>query len=312
MKTHYLLFFAGFIFCFTSCSKDEHINPFHDPNNQPPDTIANGDTLDPNSFAGLHYNIFKPTCANSGCHDGTFEPDFRTIESAYNTLVYHPIIKNDPNNLFTYRVVPYNVSQSILIHRLTVDIDGISGIMPLGLSPGSDWNDKREQYIQNINTWIQNGAKDMFGNLPVPGNKTPQFLGVCGFADGSANPVTIEDNIMRVPVGANLLTVWFSLSDDSTAAQNLTYNKIKISPLPFGFDTIPETDLSVVSSPIIQPGFFGDDVQYFHKATIDLTAYPYNQVFIRIYVKDPQHEPTEIPADGSLPHIRNYFSFIRE
>ncbi|MBK7268515.1 MAG: hypothetical protein IPI07_03030, partial [Flavobacteriales bacterium] len=31
----------------------------------------------------------------SGCHDGTFEPEFRTIASAYNSLVYHPVIAND-------------------------------------------------------------------------------------------------------------------------------------------------------------------------------------------------------------------------
>ena len=36
-----------------------------------------------------------PTCANSGCHDGTFEPDFRTVGSSWNTLVNHPVIAND-------------------------------------------------------------------------------------------------------------------------------------------------------------------------------------------------------------------------
>lgn len=82
--------------------------------------------------------------------------------------------------------------------------------------------------------------------------------------------------------------------------------------MPFGFDTIPETDLTVVSSPITQPGFFGDDVLFYHKAVIDLNLHPEGQIFMRIYVKDPQHNPTEIPADGSLPHIKNYFSFIRE
>src|SRR5210317_2664712 len=53
--------------------------------------------IDANSIQGLHKNIFKPTCANSGCHDGNFEPDFRTIESSYNTLVNQAIIKNDEN-----------------------------------------------------------------------------------------------------------------------------------------------------------------------------------------------------------------------
>ena len=87
---------------------------------------SNNDTVyffDATDFSALHNNIFTPTCANSGCHDGTFEPDFRTIESAYNSLVYQPVIKNDINNSFTYRVDPGNSSKSILYHRLIVDIE---------------------------------------------------------------------------------------------------------------------------------------------------------------------------------------------
>ena len=85
------------LICFFSCK--EEINPFDFNSN----IVSENDTLyftDPTSFSALHNNIFYPTCANSGCHDGTFEPDFRTIESAYNSLVYHPVIKNDLNNSF--------------------------------------------------------------------------------------------------------------------------------------------------------------------------------------------------------------------
>ena len=92
--------------------------------------------LDLNSIAGLHAEVIVPTCANSGCHDGTFEPDFRTIESTYNTLVYHPIIKNDPMGTYEYRVVPGDPDASQFMARLTYDIDGNSGVMPLGRRPG--------------------------------------------------------------------------------------------------------------------------------------------------------------------------------
>ena len=80
-----------------SCKKDdddETVNPFQNatlPPDDNPDTV----NLEPGSFAFLHYNIFKPTCANSGCHDGNFEPDFRTISSSYNTLVRQDVIQND-------------------------------------------------------------------------------------------------------------------------------------------------------------------------------------------------------------------------
>ena len=75
-----ILLYIFLIFCF-SC--EEEINPFEFDNS----SNNNSDTTyftDPISFAALHNNIFSTTCANSGCHDGTFEPDFRTIESSYN------------------------------------------------------------------------------------------------------------------------------------------------------------------------------------------------------------------------------------
>ena len=103
---------------FFSCK--EEINPF-DFNES--DINLDNDTLyflEPTDFSALHNNIFIPTCANSGCHDGTFEPDFRTIESSYNSLVYQPVIKNDINNSFSYRVEPGNSSKSVLYHRLIV------------------------------------------------------------------------------------------------------------------------------------------------------------------------------------------------
>lgn len=304
-----------FLLCIAAmigCKKDEFINPYDDPNLQPPDTTDSTSLLEPGSFSYLHYKIFKPTCANSGCHDGTFEPNFTTIESSYNTLVYHPIIKNDPNGTYTYRVLPGNPDKSVLVNRLTTDIDGLSGIMPLELNPGSDWTDKKEEYINDIRTWIQNGAQDMFGNPASQGNTSPQFLGVVAFPTGGSTPLQRGSNEIIVPSGVSSIDLWFSLTDDSTSASSLTYNKIKFSTSVFDNDTMPELDLQVVS-PITETGFFNDPVQYTHKITFSVSGYvAETQVFFRIYVQDPQHDVTEIPQDGSLPHILSYFSFVRE
>jgi hypothetical protein len=104
----FLAFF--FLLLIAACDTTGELppNPF-DPYKT--DSIAGPDPVDvdPNSIVGLHYNIFVPTCANSGCHDGTFEPDFRSIESSYNTMVNHPIIKNDPQGTYEVRVMPGNV-----------------------------------------------------------------------------------------------------------------------------------------------------------------------------------------------------------
>jgi hypothetical protein len=87
----------------TACAK-ENENPFADLQHNSPNPSV--ESIPQDNFAWLHQRIFRPTCAASGCHDGTFEPEFRTISSAYNSLVLHPVIANDPSNSFEYRVVP--------------------------------------------------------------------------------------------------------------------------------------------------------------------------------------------------------------
>ena len=162
-----------------SCSKNNGPeNPFDDPKNKPPITNNPVDSFGLDNFAGLQRDIFKKTCSNSGCHDGTFEPDFRTIESSYNTMVYQPVIKNNPAGSFLHRVVPGNAQASVLHERVVRDIDGISGIMPLSVDPDSDWPTRKTTYINAIADWINAGAKDMFGNPPANGPANPRIQGV--------------------------------------------------------------------------------------------------------------------------------------
>ena len=154
MRYPLLLLCFGFLI---ACGDDTE-NPFTDGEVTPPvtlDTVA----LEPASLAGLHAALFKPTCANSGCHDGTFEPDYRTIYSTYNTLVEQPVIKNDPQNSFTYRVVPGDVAASQLVARMEYDIDGNSGVMPLALEPDSNYPAEKVALIEHVKTWIRAGAQ---------------------------------------------------------------------------------------------------------------------------------------------------------
>lgn len=165
MKLKKIFLYIGITSCFLACQEEEpYQNPYDEMEQEEEMMTEENINLEPTSIAGLHANIFGKTCANSGCHDGNFEPDFRTIESTYNTLVNAPIIKNDPQNNFQFRVVKGNVAASQLMARLTYDIDGNSGIMPLALEPDSDWEEKKDIYIQNIQDWIAGGAKDVFGN----------------------------------------------------------------------------------------------------------------------------------------------------
>ena len=67
-----LLVFSVGLLLALSCSTEPGPNPWDDLNNNEDSTALTG-------FADIHKNILEPKCANPACHDGTFEPDFRTI-----------------------------------------------------------------------------------------------------------------------------------------------------------------------------------------------------------------------------------------
>ncbi len=299
----------------TACEPEPYVNPFEG-NKDPQDSlIAPIEQLEPNSIEGIHARIFKPTCANSGCHDGTFEPDFRTVESAYNTMVWHPLIKNDPGGSYTFRVVPGNSDASVLWNRLNVDIDGQSGIMPLQVDPGSDWEDNKADYLANIKAWIDGGAKDIFGNPPQNGELAPSLQGMLAFPVGNTSNRISRDGAngpVKVPAGTNQVDLWFSFSDDNTNAADLLHNKLKLSIEVDGFAGQAEQSMQIVN-PINGPGLFGT-TSYTHKITVDLSAYPSgNLVYVRVYVKeDAQASVTEIPTDGSANYTKAYFSMERK
>ena len=93
IKTVILVFFA--LIVVQSCEDSETFEPAPVPQN-PFDTITPPSPpvttpIDSSTFLGLHEYIFSTTCAVPGCHDGHFEPDFRSVQSSYNTMVYHVV-----------------------------------------------------------------------------------------------------------------------------------------------------------------------------------------------------------------------------
>jgi hypothetical protein len=180
-----------------ACKKGGPENPYEDIVRPALTQNPGADQLPEGSFAWLHAKVFKPTCANSGCHDGTFEPEFRTIASSYNSLVNQPVIANNPANSFVHRVVPGNVSSSWLHERMTTFVENTSGIMPLTTEPTSDWDANKEMYISKIVQWINDGAKDMFGNPapPADANMPPQLYGLAVFPhNNTTSPYPRDEN----------------------------------------------------------------------------------------------------------------------
>jgi len=140
------------------CTPEPPSNPFAGGEEPDPKEIAR-EALVYDGLPGLQDRLFKPTCANSGCHDGAFEPDFRTLGSTHATLVNQAVIKNDSAFTYTVRVAPGSVKESQLVARLTEDIDGNSGIMPLVIEPNSRYPEQRDTLIDFVRRWIAEGAQ---------------------------------------------------------------------------------------------------------------------------------------------------------
>lgn len=314
-----LLFIFSLIFLFSHCKKEDEVNPYDDTSLDPPIEDTVNYFSDPQAFSALHSNVFMPYCANSGCHDGSFEPDFRTIESTYNTLIYHPIIKNDPQNSYTYRVIPGNSDMSVMYKRMLIDIDSLSGIMPLDASIEYDptqshaWHGVKEKYIQNIKDWIEGGAKDMFGNPAQQANLLPRMKGMLAYITGQTSILPRDGfrGSILVPASTNSLDLWFCVTDDQLSGNQLTYNKIKYSTSLFNFETQPEYGLDVQSTPLMESGYYGatNIVEYYHKYTLDVGSYNAGDIlFVKIYVQDNVNNVTEIPTNGSQYQIVKYFT----
>jgi hypothetical protein len=313
---HPVVFLLSWICAFTlvtfvSCTKEGQRNPFDDlPPPPAPDTIVI--VHDMSSIAGIHARIFMPTCANSGCHDGTFEPDFRTIESSYNTMVLHPIIKNDPQGSYTYRVVPGDPQASQLMARLTYDIDGQSGIMPLVVDPGAEWHTKSEEFIGYIRDWIQNGARDIQGNTVSPVDAVPAMQGVLGRVNGQ-NMERAEggQGALRIPQTVQELELLFSFSDDKTLPSNFGVNEIRFSNGPDDFVGKSPYQLEILNTPIQDRGYFGSQVLYTHRIVINPQNFASlgQTMFFRVYVQDSSNPVTEIPSNPFAYYFKTFFSF---
>jgi hypothetical protein len=327
MKKYYInsfLFTIAFItVLLVACKKDAAVpeNPFDDPTLKAPDPTPSSYNPSPTSFEYIYEKVFNTTCNNSGCHDGTFEPDFRNISSAYNSIVYAPITNNPNTSIYNYRVQPGDASKSVIISRLT-QIPGKT--IPSALTFGQGrmpWNDTswkfkpgNSTYIQNIIDWINAGAKDVFGNAPTLGNKNPNTMGLQVTNTGNASAINRPKYIeITVPLSTSTIPVdvWCYVVDDNTLPQNMASAEIKFSTNRLDFSSATTQTMNYVASGNSYMDMpLENTVQYNYKMTnFDLrTLVPdTGYVFIRTYIKDTDHTtPAETPNAGSV-YYTDYF-----
>jgi hypothetical protein len=288
----------------SSCNDDGGTieNPF---SNGKDTIVVLKDTWNYHTIQGLHAGLFKPTCANSGCHDGNFEPDFRTVESSYYSLVQQPVTKKDIAGSYLTRVIPENATGSMLPYRMKTDLNGNSGIMPLSLEPTSKYPIEKDSWVARVNAWINDGAKDWLGRTPTTIDFPPQLLGVQALQNGIPLPRAGKYEVAKASAGSNF-ELWFSLSDDNTPVGNLTNATINWSTDPAKFDPTKEQSLKKGINKTLS-GLFSSNCDYLWYFPYDgAINIKYDVVWFRITVSDAKNKDYTIPNINSMFFLKTY------
>lgn len=299
-----------------SCKKpNENLphNPYDDIHRD--DTTSYGIPLDSLTITYVHKKVLSTRCALPGCHDGHFEPDYRTPQSSFSTLVYASIIKNNTAATFKYRVIPFDTTNSVLYERITnccfvtqndrMPQDDIGVPLP-------------DSSINLIASWIMHGARDMFGNVAKLPNKEPTINYFVAFDTISLLPPfafptlrydTVRmDNIYYnpfiVPLNKGKFYFAVNVTDDSTADGSMLVNKLKISTDADNFSSAWQYTGTYVS-------YGGLSVWL---TTIPASSLPANDtLYMRYYVNDGNHaNNTEFPRTEMVAPYKTFWSFIRQ
>ncbi|MCB0644808.1 MAG: hypothetical protein KDC44_24350, partial [Phaeodactylibacter sp.] len=332
MRSTLLLTGLSVLFLFLACSEstvteelpvpEPPYNPFSDIDYN--EGMVPTMPLDSNTFLGLHTYIFSTSCNQPACHDGTFEPDFRTVQSAYNSLVLHPVKKNyDGAAALPYRVTPGEPNASMLYKRITIHNPPNFERMPASGNP------LPESSVTLIKNWIEEGAKDIYGNDPMQSSLQPFSYGLTAYLPdlGDARVDTIRGSVFTnpflIPGGADqnvtlkFLYLEATPAGDTILGSQLGYNRIRFSKNPFDFTDAPEIQMTFNPFPEMISSVFSQDypipLPYHHSITInpaDLGFVSGDVVFMRTYVQDSDHnEPTEIPQTTTPLIFLTYFAF---
>lgn len=257
-------------------------------------------------FKSIYTKILQPKCGNPSCHDGHFEPDFRTIESAYATMVYQPVIKHTLDGRYTLRVIPNNVDSSWLYNRVNT-ADAQLGRMPLYKAKLADVE------LNAIKNWIATGAKDQYNQPAREPNQEPQVnyyfasdssITIVNRVDTNRSVAGKTDSPFITHTGKQLV-IYLSIKDDHTPTNQLQHVQLKLSHDVDGFT--PQQVLQTVTatySPI--PWFDG------YLFAINTASLPMNKItYFRFYANDGTlATDTEFPINNMWPWWKNYASFI--
>ena len=265
----------------------------------------NTDTLHQYDIISVHQDILKPRCATPGCHDGVFEPDFRTVQSSVQTLVYQPIIKNNAAEEFAFRVIPYDTTNSVLYERITncCFVNQDDRMPQDNIGTGLD-----EELIDRIGGWIMEGAQDFTGSVITYPNTEPEFT----FYTAIDNTFSVDlgtERLNDIPYESFLIdhgTDFYIvplISDDSTSIMNLENPTLSFAMSPDGFDSPVQ---QVVGTPISVPGQGEFMLCRFNTNLFNVD----DVVYMRFSCNDGDHaQDTEFPINSSIIEYKTFWSF---
>jgi len=162
--------------------------------------------------------------------------------------------------------------------------------------------------IARVARWIMNGARDANGNLARFPNLEPNIIGYAAYNTsftvnyGNTRLGGVNYNPFIVPAGTASFYVGVLVTDDSTAANQLQFNKLKISTSADDFSAATTYNTTYLTA--------GSNSGWV--ATINTASLPQNDtLFMRYYVNDGSRpNNTEFPRNN-LPYVyKTYWSFI--
>ena len=253
------------------------------------------------AIEGLHQDIFSVSCAIPACHDGSFEPDFRTVQSSYWTLVYHPITKNNKAGDFKYRVIPFDTAQSVLYERIT----NCCFVNENDRMPFTVGIPLPQKHIDAISDWIMEGAPDPIGQIHeipqeelsfqsltwgIPDTEAP-LNGYSQQKDQALLPATIIPANERVRLNVVL----------ERGEETIT----QLDILEFRFSTKPKN----FQQAIAKPGIVDSGVGYID---IETNEFPQHQpIYVQVHAQDGK-EVVEYPQKGTYVYERTRWAFFIE
>jgi hypothetical protein len=220
-------------------------------------------------------------------------------------LVYQPIIKNNAAEDFTFRVIPFDTTNSVLYERITncCFVNQDDRMPQDNIGTGLD-----EELIDRIGGWIMDGAKDFTSSVVSYPNTEPLFTFYTAIDTtfqidlGTEKVDGIQYQSFLIDHGTDFYIVPL-VSDDSTAVMDLLNPTLSFARSPDGFDNPVH---QVIGVPINVPGEGQFMLCRFNTNIFNVD----DLVYMRFSCNDGDHaQDTQFPLNSSINEYKTFWSF---